>query len=302
MKPRPFHLILFIALALSGSLAYGQDSLGAGPKKARTLEDYQPSTLKEIAVADPNRDGLLPFRVRVAYTASVRPISRTSNDVLRRWAQCCAGNPDHYTKAYRNEMQFVEHGTRYWVGVQERLVTDLQGGLKFGEAIDLFLIRVCTRKTNGKRGLVLLVERFQRAGTIDAQLKASVDSIRGYLLSSAEKDLKVEVSGPCRLKFTHSAKKPGVTRAVVFLPLTDLDPMKISVLEGQLTPTWGLVLRTIAGKRSIRFMLYQGSPAEGGESDQYSLVFGDRQNAEAMAEVFRGAINICAGATAPPVK
>jgi hypothetical protein len=179
MKHKPFHLILLLGLALSGSLANGQGSLGAGPKKARTLEDYQPSTLKEIAVADPNRDGLLPFRVRVVHTASVRPISRTSNDVLNRWAQCCAGNPDHYTKTYRNEMQFVEKGVRYWVGLPEGLVTDLQAELKVGEAIDLFLIRVSTRKTNGKRGSVLLVERFQKAGTIDDQLKESLDSIRG---------------------------------------------------------------------------------------------------------------------------
>jgi hypothetical protein len=48
-------------------------------------------------------------------------------------------------------------------------------------------------------------------------------------------------------------------------------------------------------------MLYQRSSAEGRESDKYALVFGDRQNAEAMAQALRRAINICAGAISPPV-
>lgn len=301
MKHQPFHLILFLGVALSGSLAYGQGSLGAIPKKPRTLEDHKPSTLKEIAAADAKRDELLPFRVRVVYTASARPISTTSNDVLHRWAQCCAGNPDHYTRAYLSEMQFVENGSAYWLAVQDRLVADFQAELKVGEALELFLIRVSARETNGKRGSVLLVERFQRAGTNSDQMKEPVDWIRSNLPSYAEKDLKVQVPGPCQLRITDSLNSASLSKAVVFVPLTDLDPMKVSVLLRQSSAAWDLWLHTTASKRSILFMLYQGGPAEGGQASKYSLTFRDREKAEAMAEAFRRAINFCAGATAPPV-
>src|SRR5687768_11656369 len=122
MKHKSFHLILFIGVVLSGSLAYGQGSPGPIVKKPRTVENYKPSTLKEIVARNSQRDGLLPFRVRVIFEAAARPISKTSSDALHHWAQCCAGNPEHYTKAYIKEMHFVENGAAYWLPVQDRLV------------------------------------------------------------------------------------------------------------------------------------------------------------------------------------
>jgi len=111
MKLKLVHFLLVLGIGLSADLAYGQDSLPAVAKKARTLDDYKASTLKEIVAMDSDiqtrrdgetsgrkRDAILPFRVRVVYTASSRTISTTSKDTLQRWAQCCAGNPDHYTK------------------------------------------------------------------------------------------------------------------------------------------------------------------------------------------------------------
>ncbi len=296
MKHKPLHLILVIIVSLSGGLVYGQGSLEAGPKKPRTPADYQRTTLKEILIEDAKRDGLLPFRVRATYTASVRPISKTSNDALQAWAQCCAGNPDHY-KGYVRELRFVENGAAYWLAVEDDLIADFQKEVKGREAVDLFLIRLSAPETRGKRGSVLLVERFQSATTDDTQWKESVDWIKDNLASYAEKTLTVEVPGPCQLKITDLSNGSGVSKAVVFLPLTDLDPAKISVLEGQPLPSGHLWLHTIAGRRSIRFMLYQGSPAEGGQADKYSLIFPDRKKADAMAAGFRRAINICAGAT-----
>jgi hypothetical protein len=301
MKNKSLHLIFFLGVALSGGLAYGQGSHGAIPKRPRTLEDYKPSTLKEVAAEDAKGNELLPFRVRVVYTASVRPISATSNDVLHRWAQCCAGNPDHYTRSYLSEMQFVENGAAYWLGVQERLVADFQAALRVREAIDLFFIRVSAGETNGKRDSVLLVERFQRAGKIGDQTKESVDWIRSNLPSYAEKDLKVEVPGPCQLRITDSSKNASLSKAVVIKPLTDLDLMKVSVLSRQSSAAWDLWLHTTANKRSILFMLYQGGPAEGGQASKYSLTFLDREKAEAMAKAFRRAIHSCAVARAPRV-
>ncbi|MGH9428502.1 MAG: hypothetical protein ACRD2L_19620 [Terriglobia bacterium] len=296
MKHKTFHLVLFIGVVLGGSLAYGQGSPGAIPKKPRTLEDYKPSTLKEIAAGNPKRDELLPFRVRVVHTASVRPISKTSNDVLHHWARCCAGNPDHYTKAYTSELQFVENGAAYWLAVQDRLVADFQKELKAGEPVDLFLIRVSARATNGERGSVLMVERFQKAEPNGDQVKASLDWIRGNLSSYTGKDLKVEIPEPCQLSITDSSNRAGVSKAVVWIPLIDLDPSKVSVEPQQGSDMWGLWLHTTAGKNSIRFMLYQGSPAEGGQASKYSLTVRDREKAEEMAEAFRRAINLCAGA------
>jgi hypothetical protein len=300
MKPKTFHLVLFIGLALSGGLAYGQGSLGAGPKKPRTLEDYKPGTLKQIVVENAKSDGLSPFRVRVTYTARVRPISTTSNGALHDWAQCCAGNPDHY-KGYVREMQFVENGAAYWLAVANELIADLQKEVKVGEAVDLFLIRLSAPVTKGKRGSVLLVERLQRAANGD-DVKEQLDWIISNLPSYSQKDLKVEVNGRCQVEITDASNTVSVSKAVGFLPLSDLDSSKVVVEpERVMLDMWVLRLHTIAGKRSIRFMLYQRGPAEGGQASRYSLIFRDREHAEAVAERFRRAINICAGARLAPV-
>ena len=298
MKHKPLHLILFVAVALSSGLAYGQGSPGPIVKKPRTVEDYKPSTLKEIVTGDANRDGLLPFRVEVIFEASVRPISKTSNEALNHWAQCCAGNPDHYTKAYTREMQFVENGAAYWLPVQDSLVADFQEQLKAGQAVDLFLIRVSAPGSNGK--WVLLVERFQRVEPKNDQAKESLEWIRSTLPSYTGKDLKVGIPGPCELSIADSSKSAGVTVAVVWIPLIDLDPSKVSVEFQHGSDMWTLWLHTTSGKNSIRFMLYQGGPAEGGETSKYALSIPVKKRAAAMAEAFRVAINLCA-VKLPPV-
>jgi hypothetical protein len=294
-----FHLILFICVALCGSLAFGQSLPGPIVKKPRTVEDYKPGTLKEIVFGDAKRDGLLPFKVRVTYTASARPISKTNNDALHHWAQCCAGNPDHY-KGYIREMKFVESGAAYWLAVEDELLANFQKELKLGEAIDLFLIRLSARETKGKRRLVLLVERFQRTGTNTDQDKESLDWIRSKLPSYSGRDLKVEVPLPCQVRITDLRASAGVSKAVVWIPLIDLDPSKIIIEPQQRSDMWSLWLHTTNAKNSILFMLYQGGPAEGGQARKYSLTFRDREKAEAMAEAFRRAINLCAAANTQP--
>jgi hypothetical protein len=301
MKHKSFQLTLLVVVMLNGNLVYGQDSLGAIPKKPRTPADYKPSTLKEIAEAPAKRDELVPFRVRVVYTASVRSISKTNHNVLNRWAQCCAGNPDHYTRAYLQEMQFTENSQSYWLVVQERLLGDLHAELKVGEIVNLFLIRVSALKNGGKRGSVLLLERFEKAGTSKDQIRESVNWIISNLPSYAEKDLKVEVTEPCRLRITDSSKSSSLSKAVASVPLSDLDPMKVSVLGRPSGAAWDLWLHTTSGKSSILFMLYQGGPAEGGRASKYSVALRDREKAEAIADAFRDAIRVCAGAAGATV-
>lgn len=298
MKHKALQLIVFSGVLLIGSLTYGQGSLRAIQKKPRTLEDYKPSTLKKISGATLNRAGLQPFRVRVEYTESVRPISSTRNDLLHHFAQCCAGDPGHYTKAYLREIEFVENGSSYWLPVHERLVPDIQAELKAGEAVDLFLIRVSVPDPGVKGdSVLLLVERFQRSGANNNQVRESVNWIRSNLPLYAEKKLKVEIPSPCRLSITDLSKTASLSKAVVFIPLADIDPMKVSVLNRQSSTAWDLWLHTTVSKPSILFMLYQGAPAEGGQASKYSLTIRDREKAEAMAEAFRRAVNLCAGVT-----
>jgi hypothetical protein len=297
MKVKIFHLILLIGVALGSSLAYGQDSSPETRiKKPRTVADYKPRTLKEMATVDVKSDGFVPFRVKVTYTASARPISATSKDALRDWAGCCAGNPDHY-KGYVREIRFVENGDEYWLAVEGELAADLQKESKSGDVVDLFLIRLSPPETSGKRRSALLIERFQRAGTNSAQIDESVDWIRANLPLYAQNDLTVEATGSCQIKITDSSKSAGVSKAVVSIPLADLDVSKVKVEPR--SDTWELWLHAIAGKKSIRFMLYQGGPAEGGDAGDYSLIFREREKAEAMAAAFRRTINLCTAAKSP---
>lgn len=296
MKQKSLQRMLLLGLALSGSLAYGQGSLCAGPKKARTLEDYKPGTLKKIAANDSKRDGVLPFRVRAVFEGFARPISKTSNDALHHWAQCCAGSLDHYTKSYIREMRFVENGAVYWLPVRDSLIADLQRELKPGDAADLFLIRVSARMTNGKRSSVLLVERFQKVEPTNDYAKESLSWIKINLPSYSEKKLKVDVPRPCQLSITDSSNRAGVSKGVIWLNLIGLERSKVTVASRQGRDMWELSLHTIEGKSAIRFMLYQGGPAEGGETNKYSLTIPMKERAEAMAEGFRRAISLCAAA------
>lgn len=290
MTNRLIHLVLLVLLW--GSSVCGQDSLGPHPKKARTVGDYWPTTLRAMVKALPKTNELVPFRVRVVYSSNTRPLSQKTKEVLRSWAQCCAGNPDHYTKSYLNEIKFVENGRPYWLAVEHRLISDLHTEVRSGETIDLFLIRVSALVNGKKRESALLVERFQRASANNDQ-KKSVEWIKRNLPIYG-KNLEAEVQGPCTLRITDAVNSASVSKSVFILPLADLDPVKVSVLRGQSIDAWNLSLNTAGGKSFILFTLYQGSPAESGSTTSHSLTFRDRQKAEAMAKAFRTAIKLCA--------
>lgn len=175
MKHIPSHLILLLALMLGGNLAYGQGSLGAKPKKPRTLDDYESRTLKDVTTKASDAESLgnkeetmmveadiLPSRVRVTHTGSARPLPQIKKEVLLQWARRYAGSIEHYTAPYETEMLFVENGTEYWLAVKKESLPHFEQELKKGEAVDLYLIRVGAVRAADKWEWMLLVENFQK--------------------------------------------------------------------------------------------------------------------------------------------
>jgi hypothetical protein len=175
VKQRTSHFVLLLTLLLCAGYAHGQDSGGAKPKRARTPDDYQLRTLKEVVSIGSDAKSLgnkeetmiveadiLPSRVRVTYAGSARPLPENKKEVIRQWARLYAGFPEFYTKPYETEMLFIEDGTEYWLAVKEQSLPRLKQELKKGEAIDLYLIRLGAAKISDKWEPMLLVESFQK--------------------------------------------------------------------------------------------------------------------------------------------
>lgn len=153
-------IFLFAIFLSSGALVCGQDINQPRPKRARTPEDYQPSTLKKITALQTDST-LLPLRVTVTYTGLTRPLPQTKKAFLRAWANHYAGSVDHYTAPYKTEMQFVENGAKYWLTVTTKSLAQFQEQFKKGQAIDLYLIRIGETESGNKSTWLLLVERFK---------------------------------------------------------------------------------------------------------------------------------------------
>lgn len=230
MSLRALHLVLLIALALGGSLAYGQGSLRPIPKRPRALADYTPSTLKEIVALDSQAENLnkedrgrkqtdlLPYRVRVIYTGLSRPIYKRSKDALFRWAQCCAGNPDQFTRPYDTEMRFDENGVAYWLAVRRKSLPDFDKELKEGQPVSLYLIRVVARVMDGNPGSVLLVESFSTSAESRQPPKCPMEPAyltmeippQGFVLLEGE-----GATGKCNVAHKGFAKLSGKTFALL---------------------------------------------------------------------------------------
>jgi hypothetical protein len=176
MKTRSPHLVLFLTFSLSSALAYGQGVIQAGNKTPRTLDDYQPRTLKEIVAMKPDPKDLrdkedrlvvtaddLPSTVRVTYTGSTRSIPQFKKEAIRQWARLYAGSVEHYTEPYQSEMLFIEDGVGYWLDVQKnsRLAAK---ELAKGETLNLYLVRVGAA-IGDKYDWTLLVEDFREPET-----------------------------------------------------------------------------------------------------------------------------------------
>ena len=172
MKRNPALLLLIVLLS---TLAFGQDPLGAKPKKARTVDDYKPRTLKEVTTKSSDEESLsnkeetmilqsdfLPSRVRATYKGSARNLPQIKRELLRQCALRYAGSPEFYTVPYQSEMLFVENGKDYWLAVKKDLIPKIQQQFNMGEKVDLFLLRMGMVKTSNDWESLLLVEQFQK--------------------------------------------------------------------------------------------------------------------------------------------
>ncbi len=170
--------MLFLTFLLSNALAFGQDASQAGTKRPRTLDDYQPRTLKEIVAMKPDPKDLrdkqgrlvvtaddLPSRVRVTYTGSTRLIPQFKKESIRQWARLYAGSIEHYTEPYQSEMLFTENGVGYWLAVQKSSRLAAKKQFKKSEALYLYLMRVGASIVGDKYDWTLLVENVREAET-----------------------------------------------------------------------------------------------------------------------------------------
>jgi hypothetical protein len=157
-----FRIFLLALLLLNSAVIWGQNMNQGKPKRARTLEDYQTSTLKQIN--DLKTDStLLPLHVKVTYTSLIRPLPPAKKDFLRTWANRYAGSVDHYTAHYKTEMQFIEDGVEHWLSVTTKALEEIQKQMKKGQAVDLYLIRIRETAPGNPSNWLLLIEKFQEA-------------------------------------------------------------------------------------------------------------------------------------------
>jgi hypothetical protein len=164
-------VLLVCSLALT---VQAQEPTGPRPKRARTPEDYQVGTLKELAakatsdetrankeetmLVDPN---LTPTRVRAKYAGLTARTSEAKAELIRQWARLYAGAPETY-KPYQVDVAFTENGSHYWLTFRQKILTSFWKSA-WTKPVDLFLIKMGAIKQADKWVPVLLVESFQEA-------------------------------------------------------------------------------------------------------------------------------------------
>lgn len=166
--------LFMVLLAVAGAtLTYGQ-----GDKKPRTIADYQPRTLRELASLLPetfrtalaergvegNKDlnhivhgELFPSRVKVVYSGKKRTLLDSKREVIAAWANRFAGMPEFYTAPYQTELLFTEGDLIYWLAVRKEL---LAHEWKQGDALELCAIKLGNIKIGDELEPVLLVEQI----------------------------------------------------------------------------------------------------------------------------------------------
>jgi len=152
---------------------YAQEPSGPRPKRARTPEDYQIGTLKELAAkaisaeslgnkeetmaVDPN---ISPTRLKAKYAGLTARIPVAKAELIRQWARRYAGTPETYTK-YQVDVAFTENGSDYWLTFTQKTLTSFLNSDTWDKPVELFLIKMGAVKLDDKWVPVLLVESFQ---------------------------------------------------------------------------------------------------------------------------------------------
>jgi len=161
-----FAAVLFVF----GFTVYAQEPTSPRPKRARTAEDYQAGTLKELAakavsaatikeatmVVDAD---LSPTRVRAKYAGSTARTPELKANLIREWARHYAGVPETYTR-YDVDVAFTENGSTYWLTFTQKTLTSFWNSNKWNKPVDLFLIKLGAIKQGDDWVPVLLVESF----------------------------------------------------------------------------------------------------------------------------------------------
>jgi len=173
MKKHLFLALLVLTLVAYSTSAFAQAQIQPGNKKPRTLEDYQPRTLKQLSAMEPDAEDvrdmsgrlvvtrdILPSMVKVTYTGTTRSIPQTKKETIRQWARLYAGSVEHYTEPYQSEMLFIEKGKRYWLAIQKDSGL-LKQQFKNGATINLYLIRMGATVSNKEYDWTFLVEQFR---------------------------------------------------------------------------------------------------------------------------------------------
>jgi len=145
----------------------------AGVKKPRELADYAPRTLNELAqlkaasVENINENitiqgDIVPSRVKVVYEGTSRPLIEIRKDAIGEWTRRYAGAPEFYTRHYETEVLFSEGEGKYWLVVRKELLPAFEKGLKKGDVVELYLIKLGGVRNGDTWESVLLVEKFTK--------------------------------------------------------------------------------------------------------------------------------------------
>jgi hypothetical protein len=145
-----------------GLTVYAQDPTGPRPKRARTADDYQVGTLKELAAKAATVDpDLSPTRVTAKYAGSTARTPEPKAQFIREWARRYAGAPETYTR-YDVDVAFTENGSTYWLTFTQKTLRSFLDSDKWSKPIDLFLIKLGAIKQGDDWVPVLLVESFAK--------------------------------------------------------------------------------------------------------------------------------------------
>ena len=167
-----FAAVLFVcSLALT---VQAQEPTGPRAKRARTPDDYQVGTLKDLAakaasaetrgnkeetmVVDSN---LSPTRVRANYAGLTARIPEAKAELIRQWVRLYAGAAETY-KPYEVDVAFTENGDHYWLTFRQKTLTSFWNSA-WSKPVDLFLIKMGAVRQADKWVPVLLVESFREA-------------------------------------------------------------------------------------------------------------------------------------------
>lgn len=171
----PCRILCLVAILVS--LTYSvqaQDPAGPRPKRARTPDDYQTGTLKELAAKPASAESrgnkeetmvvdsdLSPTRVRAKYAGRTARTPEAKAELIRQWARLYAGSLETY-KPYEVDVAFTEDGNQYWLTFKQKTLESFWKSA-WNKPVDLFLIKMGAVKQGDTWVPVLLVESFQEA-------------------------------------------------------------------------------------------------------------------------------------------